>query len=289
MISASCSSALVRVLRFQVFHLSSSCRSLPHRGAQPSNVSKSYESSWRIPLMKKVGVPFTPLRTPLRKSSWTRSAWTCSASSLLEQVEIELERTSVRTKVVDLQMLLVLVEVIVHLPEPVLGGSGLGRLRRVLGMRMRGTDREVAEHEPELLSHPFLDLLDDRVGLPAVGALIVAVLHEGHRRIRRALDVIPLLRHRQDRGWTPIAWLSSCDPLRREILERQQDAVRPRVHLGRRDVAPAHDASRIDHEERALTGSVLRPIDAVRSRHLPLGSKSANNGNRRCRSFAKAR
>src|SRR6476660_5159676 len=119
---------------------------------------------------------------------------------LLEQVEIELERTSVGTEVVDLQMLLVLVELVVHLPEPVLGSGGLGRLRRVLGMRMRGSDREVAEREPELLSHPFLDLLDDRVGLPAVGTLIVAVLHEGHRRIRRTLDVIPLLRHRQDQA-----------------------------------------------------------------------------------------
>src|SRR5436190_7196695 len=122
---------------------------------------------------------------------------------LLEEVEIEVERTSVGTKVVDLQMLLVLVEVIVHLPEPVLGGRGLSRLRRLLRMRMCGTDREVPEHEPELLSHPFLDLLDDRVGLPTVGALIVAVLHEAHRCIRRPLDVVPLLRHRQDQTGLP--------------------------------------------------------------------------------------
>src|SRR6476469_47416 len=61
---------------------------------------------------------------------------------LLEQVEIELERTSVGTKVVDLQMVLVLVEVIVHLPEAVLGGRALSCLRRVLRMRMCGTDRE---------------------------------------------------------------------------------------------------------------------------------------------------
>jgi len=77
---------------------------------------------------------------------------------------------------------------------------GAGRLRCVLRVWVCRTDREVPEHEPELFSHPFLDLLDDRVGLPAVGALIVAVLHEGHRRIRRPLDVIPLLRHRQDQA-----------------------------------------------------------------------------------------
>src|SRR5512132_4617282 len=100
-------------------------------------------------------------------------------------------------------MVLVLVEVIVHLPEPVLGGRSLGCLRRVLRMRMCGADWEVAEHEPELLSHPFLHLFNDRIGLPTVGALIVAVLHEGHRRIRRPLDVIPLLRHRQDEAGLP--------------------------------------------------------------------------------------
>ena len=33
------------------------------------------------PLTKNVGVPLTPLRTPLMKSSRTRSAWTCAASS----------------------------------------------------------------------------------------------------------------------------------------------------------------------------------------------------------------
>lgn len=46
-----------------------------------SRLSKSHAASWRNPLMKKVGVPFTPLRTPLRKSSRTRGACMWSASS----------------------------------------------------------------------------------------------------------------------------------------------------------------------------------------------------------------
>lgn len=37
-----------------------------------SRVGSSQGSSYRMPLMKKVGVPFTPLRTPLMKSSRTR-------------------------------------------------------------------------------------------------------------------------------------------------------------------------------------------------------------------------
>src|SRR5207244_3470398 len=46
-----------------------------------SNGSSSQESSCRTPLMKKVGVPLTPLVTPLRKSSRTRGAYAPLASS----------------------------------------------------------------------------------------------------------------------------------------------------------------------------------------------------------------
>src|SRR5439155_8706890 len=75
---------------------------------------------------------------------------------LVEQVEVELDRLSVGTQVVDPQTLLVLVKMVMHLPEPVLGGRRLGLLGRVFGMGMRGADREVAEDEPQLLLHPFL-------------------------------------------------------------------------------------------------------------------------------------
>ena len=46
-----------------------------------TSVSTSKESSCRRPLTKNVGVPFTPLRTPLRKSSRTRGAKWCSVKS----------------------------------------------------------------------------------------------------------------------------------------------------------------------------------------------------------------
>lgn len=58
---------------------SSSTRS-PHSATQRDERmaarrdSKSYPPLWRTPLTKKVGVPLTPLRTPLRKSSRTRAA-----------------------------------------------------------------------------------------------------------------------------------------------------------------------------------------------------------------------
>ena len=56
------------------------------------------------------------------------------------QVPVEQPRRRARafgvgTEVVVVQALLVLVEQVVHLPELALGGRGLGRLRRVLGVR----------------------------------------------------------------------------------------------------------------------------------------------------------
>src|SRR6266545_4836600 len=97
---------------------------------------------------------------------------------LVEQVEIEIESQSVGAEILVREVSLVLVEMIVHLPELALRSRGFGRLGRELGVRMRGGDGEVAEDESELLSHAPLDVLDDRVRLPAVGALVIAILNE---------------------------------------------------------------------------------------------------------------
>src|SRR5216117_380298 len=61
---------------------------------------------------------------------------------LVEQLEVERDRLGVGTKVVDPQTLLVLVQLVVHLPESVLGGRGFGRLSGELGVRMCRADRE---------------------------------------------------------------------------------------------------------------------------------------------------
>ncbi len=70
---------------------------------------------------------------------------------------------------------------------------------RVRGVRVRAGQREIAEYEPQPVAEPPLQLLDDPMGLAAVGALIVAVLHQRHRRRGRALDVVALA-HRQGAG-----------------------------------------------------------------------------------------
>src|SRR4029077_9749836 len=50
-----------------------------------------------------------------------------------------------------------------------------------------------------------------------------------------------------------------------------EDSVGPGVDPDRRDVAPAHDAFAVDHEQGALAGAVLLAVDAVGPRDRALG------------------
>ena len=61
-------------------------------------------------------------------------------------------------------------------------GGRLRSFRRVLGVRVRGRDGEVAEHEPQPIPQPGLHVLDDRVSLAAVRAFVVAVLNQRDSR-----------------------------------------------------------------------------------------------------------
>src|SRR5207249_9679236 len=75
-----------------------------------------------------------------------------------------------------------------------------------------------------------LDSLDDRVRLPGVGTLEVAVLDEGDPSIGRASDMIAVLRSRQDQVGLPPRGAHNVTP----FLARYPGAGRtpgPRVHL----------------------------------------------------------
>ena len=139
-----------------------------------------------------------------------------------EQVEVEVEQPSVGVEVVVRKALLVLVQVVVHLPEPALRGRAFGRLRRLLGMGMRGRDGEVPEDESQPLPDALLDVLDDRVRLPTVGTLVVAVFDEGDPSITRPLDVIPVLRHRQGQLGLPLRGPHEATP----FIARSSSACR---------------------------------------------------------------
>src|SRR2546422_3797734 len=86
---------------------------------------------------------------------------------------------------------LILVEKIMHLPEPPLDGGRLGGFRGPLRLRVGGGNGEVSENEPEPRSEFLLNLLHDRVGRPTVGTLVVPVLDEHHSSIGRSLHMVP--------------------------------------------------------------------------------------------------
>ena len=117
----------------------------------------------------------------------------------VEALDVEPEVLRVAAEVRSREARLVFVEQVVHLPEPALGGRALGALRGLFGMRVRRRDREVPKHEPEPITQPRLNFLDDGIRRTAVRTLVVAVLDERHRRTRRSLNVVPLVadRHRQ--------------------------------------------------------------------------------------------
>jgi hypothetical protein len=80
-------------------------------------------------------------------------------------------------------------EQLVHVPEPVLEGGGLGGSGRGQGVRLDPGQREMPEGEPHTVAQFCLDALDRRKRLPRVRALVIAVLDNQATR-SRAADVI---------------------------------------------------------------------------------------------------
>src|SRR6266702_1563165 len=112
---------------------------------------------------------------------------------LLEPLHVQLELLRIAgEESMVAQGCLILVEKIMHLPEPPLDGGRLGGLRCPFRLLVGGGNGEVSENEPEPRSEFLLDLLHDRVGRPTVGTLVVPVLDEHHASIGRPLNVVPL-------------------------------------------------------------------------------------------------
>jgi hypothetical protein len=77
---------------------------------------------------------------------------------------------------------------------------------------MRGCDREIAEHEPQPIPHLLLNRLDDRERLAAVGAFVVAVLHQGHRGVGGTFGVIAIA-HRNRQARRGVSHAITCLPV----------------------------------------------------------------------------
>src|SRR5947207_10369426 len=97
----------------------------------------------------------------------------------------------IRDQILVVQRELALEQPVVHLPEPALRSRRFGRLGRALRMGMALAQREVAEHEAQLVPHAPLNGFHDRVGAPAMRTFVVTVLDERDRRVAPTPDVVP--------------------------------------------------------------------------------------------------
>ena len=101
-----------------------------------------------------------------------------------EALHVEPEAGGVALDVLVLELALVLEEEIVHLPELSLVARGDRRASRRERVRVRAGERVVLEDEPHAPLELAQQLLEQRMGAAAVGALEVAELDDGDLRHR---------------------------------------------------------------------------------------------------------
>ena len=89
-----------------------------------------------------------------------------------------------------LKGMLVVEDIIMHLPELPLSCGCLGGQSRVQRVGMDLGEREVAEDKAQLLPELLLDRSHDGRRLAGVGAFVVAILHESDRGGGRPLTVV---------------------------------------------------------------------------------------------------
>src|SRR2546426_8197524 len=90
------------------------------------------------------------------------------------------------------ERLLMLKEVVMHLPELLLDGGSFRGLRGMLSMRVALGQGKVPKDKAQPIPQTSLDLLDDGIGLPTIGTLIIAVFHQCHRGVFWSLLMISL-------------------------------------------------------------------------------------------------
>src|SRR6202034_2481068 len=102
---------------------------------------------------------------------------------------------------------------------------------------------KIAKHKPEAFSKLLLNLVDDGVGVSAMWALVVSVLHHSHLRAFKTSDVV----------FDSDGHLKcGHNLLFRQILERLQNPVRTGIHGNRRAIAPGDHSLLVDDEQSAI-------------------------------------
>src|SRR5258706_2942761 len=152
--------------------------------------SNSYDPSCRCPLMKNVGVPFTPLRTPPRKSARTLEAYSLLAKALRKS-DTERPRPSVKANSRGKPRCSWLSKIWSCISQnrpcapansaPSAAASALGWIC------LKG---KCLKTKIQVLGEVLLHHIDNRMSEAAMRALVIAILYEGYRRTDRTPDVI---------------------------------------------------------------------------------------------------
>src|SRR5579864_766779 len=98
------------------------------------------------------------------------------------------------------ERLLMLKEVIMHLPELLLDGSSLRGLRGMFSMRVALGQGKVPKDKTQPIPQTSLNLFDDGIGLPTIRTLIITVFHQCHRGSFWSLLMIVLAHWRCEPG-----------------------------------------------------------------------------------------
>ena len=143
--------------------------------------------------MNRVGVPSTwPEARPLLNVALDPLQHRRASPVAVEGRYVQPELGGVPAQVAVFERLLAVEQQLVHVPEPALPGSGLGRAGRGEGVRVNLGQREMPEREPHVPAELPFDLLDRVVRLPRVRALVIAVLDD-QTADGRTPDVIDFL------------------------------------------------------------------------------------------------
>src|SRR6266851_3611813 len=108
----------------------------------------------------------------------------------IEAREIELNGLGVLAESFRLEMLLVLEQAVMHLPELALRTRGFRGFGCQLGVGMRCDDREMPERKPDAMFEMFEHDLDAVISLRADRALKIAVFDDDYSRVRSAEDMV---------------------------------------------------------------------------------------------------
>ena len=122
-------------------------------------VLASFEPWCRRLPTKKVGVPRAPLASASATSSLIRDGVALFVDIAEELLDVEAEASGVAGEVLELELVLVGEEQVVHLPEPALRGGSLRGGGGELGMRVHVRKRQVPEDVPQVVAEVFPNFL----------------------------------------------------------------------------------------------------------------------------------